>query len=387
MKIFFFIILSTYLFAQSLFEHAKIKFDEGAFIEAHTLFLQSVEKRDDADAAYYLGLMYEYGLGTKKDLETSNKWYKVASEKYYLSNTDDEYYDIKKKRRDFINRLSIDDPDAKKIIEKKVYNKYGFKAHKVNYFLPVSCGDFQYKSYVPSDSYTNCEAEFQLSIGFDIYNDLLGFEEIYTVGYTQKSFWQIYTSSKPFRETNYNPEIMVTFPLDLRYKDISLTLFQLSYAHQSNGQGNITLQDITNESTDNNLTTTHPEWFENNSRSWDYIEASLFFQYKSLFLKFTEYIRMPENEDEEPDDNPDLMDYLGYTAMSLYYTYGDSLTELYARHNFKHSRGSVELNWSYPLLNESSIYLYIKGFSGYGESLIDYNNYINKVGIGLSFSR
>jgi len=387
MKIFFLIALTISLWGQSFFQQAQDNFNDGKFVEAYSLYTLSAKKENDADAAFYLGLMSEYGIGTNKDLQESNKWYKISSEIHYLSNSENKYHDLEKKRRDFINKLSIDDPDAKKMIEKKIYNNYGFKAHKVNYILPISCGDYKYKSYVPSDSYTNCEAEVQLSIGFDIYSDLLGFNEIYTLGYTQRSFWQIYTTSKPFRETNYNPEFMVTFPLDVRYKDISLTAFTLSYAHQSNGKGNITLQDIQNESADNNLTTTHPEWFENNSRSWDYIEASALFQYKSLFLKLTAYLRIPENEDEEPDDNPDLMHYLGYNALSLYYAYGKSFSELHARYNFKYSRGAVELNWSYPFLNAESTYWYVKGFSGYGESLIDYNNYINKVGFGLSFSR
>jgi phospholipase A1 len=47
-------------------------------------------------------------------------------------------------------------------------------------------------------------------------------------------------------------------------------------------------------------------------------------------------------------------------------------------------RGTVELSWSFPLWKD---YKYMKGyvqyFSGYGESLIDYDHYVNRIGIGI----
>ena len=234
-------------------------------------------------------------------------------------------------------------------------------------------------------TYSNCEAEIQLSIGFDIVSDLFGLEEILSVAYTQRSYWQIYVESTPFRETNYNPEFMITLPLNKKYKNVSLTVLTLSFAHQSNGKGNITKQNLVNDTSSSAIVEEHPEWFENNSRSWNYLRASAIFQYKSLFVELSGVVR--SSEDEETDDNPDLLDYLGYGSLNLYYPRGRSFTELHLRHNFKHSRGAAELNWSYPFFNRESTYWYIKAFSGYGESLIDYNNNISKVALGLSFSR
>jgi phospholipase A1 len=47
------------------------------------------------------------------------------------------------------------------------------------------------------------------------------------------------------------------------------------------------------------------------------------------------------------------------------------------------SKGAVELGWSFPLFQYDYIKGYIQYFSGYGESLIDYNNYVNRIGFGI----
>ena len=49
-------------------------------------------------------------------------------------------------------------------------------------------------------------------------------------------------------------------------------------------------------------------------------------------------------------------------------------------------RGAFELGWSFPLWKYPYLKGYIQYFSGYGESLIDYNQHVNKVGIGFALS-
>ena len=50
------------------------------------------------------------------------------------------------------------------------------------------------------------------------------------------------------------------------------------------------------------------------------------------------------------------------------------------------NRGSIKFDWSFPV-TKNDIYLYLQIFSGYGESLIDYNKRNNKIGIGFAISR
>ena len=374
------------LWAGTLFEEAKRVYDDGNYTGALPLFIESADTESDEEAAYYLGIMYEEGLGTPADLNASQRWYKRSARRYHTIATEGLNYDLEKKRRRFAESINVEDAETKKTIEQKALSQFGLRAYRDNYFLPASCGDFGYRSYVPSDSYDQCEAEVQLSFGYDFMHNVFGFGEIYTLAYTQRSYWQIYTGSKPFRETNYNPAFIVTVPRNDHIGDVALKALTLPSAHHSNGQGNVTEQGLVDANVTNSaLIQEHPEWVQNRSRSWNYFAASALFEYGTLFAEFTGWMRFPESA--QYDDNPDLLDYLGYGSLRLYYPKGKSVTQLQLRHNLVTGKGAIEGAWSHPLANRASTYWYIKLFSGYGESLIDYNHYINKFGIGLSFSR
>ena len=58
------------------------------------------------------------------------------------------------------------------------------------------------------------------------------------VGYTQQSHWQVYNSeaSRPFRETNYEPEVMLAFHPDRRLLGFDWRLLDVSLVHQYNAR-------------------------------------------------------------------------------------------------------------------------------------------------------
>lgn len=49
-------------------------------------------------------------------------------------------------------------------------------------------------------------------------------------------------------------------------------------------------------------------------------------------------------------------------------------------------KGTVELSWSFPLGSYPYFRGYVQFFNGYGQSLIDYNQHVNSIGIGLSLT-
>ena len=60
------------------------------------------------------------------------------------------------------------------------------------------------------------EVKYQLSLKAKLWEDLLGTPLRVWGGYTQSSRWQVYNGreSRPFRETNYEPEVIFAWPLD-----------------------------------------------------------------------------------------------------------------------------------------------------------------------------
>ena len=93
------------------------------------------------------------------------------------------------------------------------------------------------------------------------------------------------------------------------------------------------------------------------------------------------WLRIPENEDD--DDNPDILAYLGYGEIEMGYHYKDWAVGLMFRDNLRleDNKSGLELDVSFPMVN--SINGYVQYFVGYGQSLIDYDHFDNSLGIGV----
>ena len=268
----------------------------------------------------------------------------------------------------------ISDAKAKDSMEQWLDGRFGLLPHYVNYLLPFGYTEQKYRSYVDSDEYGHIEAELQVSFKINIGNDLFGLGEKYYLSYSQRSLWQIYEHSSPFRETNYNPEAFVVFPISDHSSSFNMRSVTLAYSHLSNGQG---------QTHDEDLYTYAYEDPDNRSRGVDNFYINFTFQHNTLITDLK--IWTPAIESKESSDNPDLMDYIGYSKLKFSYFTGENMFTLMGRGNPKTRKGAIEATYSYPLVNGT--YLYAKLFTGYGESLIDYNNKITKFSLGFSFSR
>jgi phospholipase A1 len=93
------------------------------------------------------------------------------------------------------------------------------------------------------------------------------------------------------------------------------------------------------------------------------------------------WYRIPESA--EDDDNPNIEDYLGYGEVWAYYFWKGNRFGIMLRNNLHldTNRGAVQLEWSFPILERIGGYL--QYFNGYGESLLDYNHRVNRIGIGF----
>jgi phospholipase A1 len=181
------------------------------------------------------------------------------------------------------------------------------------------------------------------------------------MAYTQQNQWQVYNDeiSRPFRETNYMPEVFGTYRMDWHAAGFDWKLFNFGFNHQSNGRADPL------------------------SRSWNRIFGEVGLERSDLALTLRGWYRVPESADK--DDNPDITDYYGYTEFNALYRWRRNSFSLMARGNVSTGKGAVQLGWfSRPILGP--LRGYIQVFSGYGESMIDYNWNQTTVGIGIALN-
>jgi phospholipase A1/A2 len=241
--------------------------------------------------------------------------------------------------------------------------KYAIKLHRSSYVLPFTYNESPNIKAVreadPDEDLKKAEVNFQLSLKVKLWQDIFSQKMDLWFGYTQRSFWQLYNfeDSSPFRETNYEPELLLNFRTDYRILGLKGRFFNLGFNHQSNGQS------------------------EPLSRSWNRAVFNLGFERDQFSLLLKGWYRIPESADN--DDNPHIEKYLGYGEIWAYYFLGKHRLGLMLRNNFSFhaNRGALQAEWSFPLLKWVSGY--VQYFVGYGESLLDYNHSVNRIGIGV----
>jgi len=179
--------------------------------------------------------------------------------------------------------------------------------------------------------------------------------------YTQQSQWQLYSEdiSRPFRETNYMPELFGSFRPDVELGSFRWSVLNFGYTHQSNGRADPI------------------------SRSWDrlFVEAGI--ERDNFAIVARAWTRIEESNQE--DDNPDITDYLGYGQVTVLYRLRDNTFTLMGRGNLDTGKGAAQFSWtSRPLLGPMRAHLQL--FSGYGESLIDYDWNQTTIGLGVTLN-
>ena len=211
------------------------------------------------------------------------------------------------------------------------------------------------------------EAKFQISLKVPIFESSLFVEgDGLFLGFTLQAWWQIYADniSKPFRETNYQPELFYFTPLGWQPFDGNTAMI-VGIEHQSNGRSQLL------------------------SRSWNRVYTQFLYEKDDFALSFRPWVRLSEDPkefefDPSGDDNPDIEDFMGRFELGLAYKWDDLEFTFMGRRNFATKNGSAELGFTFPLFGR--LRGYATAFSGYGESLIDYNYNQTRFGIGVALT-
>jgi phospholipase A1 len=233
---------------------------------------------------------------------------------------------------------------------------FRFSSHRreVPFVVPVE--DVSTEKPIELD---NIEATLQLSLKTKIAQRILGDGALW-IGYTQKSYWQVYNAefSRPFRETNYEPELIFNYPVKSNFLGLKTKMLGFAFNHQSNGREG-----------------------KQFTRSWNRFIIHAGFEDKQWSLMLRTWIAAEINE------NPDIENYMGRGDATFNYRINKHLLTLHAQHSLRtgsDNHGNIELDWAFPI--HGNLKGYFQFFHGYGDAMIDYNQIHTIGGIGVVFS-
>lgn len=124
-------------------------------------------------------------------------------------------------------------------VRRKLDSTHSFGILKDNYFITGNPLNKQI-------NVDNADVKYQISFRQRLSSSYLPFNTFMFISYTQKSFWNIYKKSSPFRDTNFNPGIGFGRYLISDDNNYMGSVF-LQLEHESNGKDSL------------------------NSRSWDFV--------------------------------------------------------------------------------------------------------------------
>ena len=229
-------------------------------------------------------------------------------------------------------------------------------------------------SATESTPYRTTENRIQLSVRTKLAQGLLTqghptLKDSVWFGYSQQSYWQLFTPqiSRPFRSTDHEPEIMYVYPTTAqlpfgwrwRYSGVGLV-------HQSNGQSNPL------------------------SRSWNRVYLMTGMELDNRWT-VTGRLWKRLSESADSDDNPGISDYVGRGELAVRWNVNkdNTLGATFRSSLASSDRGSVRLEWMQALGSglwggKSNLRLHTALFSGYGDSMIDYNRKRTVFSLGVS---
>ena len=211
-------------------------------------------------------------------------------------------------------------------------------------------------------NYRDDELQFQLSFLVPLMVDILDSSISLYGAYTNRSFWQIldHEDSRPFRETNHEPEVWLSYFYDLHWGRLKAPMIWFGYSHQSNGQ------------------------YVNLSRGWNRLYVQAFFDYRRWSYSIKVWNQLPGGSEE--DNRFDYEKFIGHGELDINYAF--TRNDMGLRYSFSADGleyGSWTADFTVPF--SPSLSFYMRYFYGYGESLIDVDYKSNTFSIGFKVNQ
>lgn len=204
----------------------------------------------------------------------------------------------------------------------------------------------------------NSDVKFQISFMFRLTEATLPLKSFLFVMYTQKTLWNVFQESLPMRDINFNPGIGWCKPFFS--KDRYIGKFTLLLEHESNGRDG------------------------DASRSWNKISfcgSTLVNEWLMVHAKY--WIPIIDG-----GNNKDILKYSGIfqggvvvTTPNKEFSWGLTWVK---RKGWNLNMNTIwEMSWR--VSDKMNLNLYAQYYNGYGECLLDYNQFHSRFRIGLVF--
>ncbi|MDE6272352.1 MAG: phospholipase A [Muribaculaceae bacterium] len=234
---------------------------------------------------------------------------------------------------------------------KKSYNGPFFGLYKDNYFtVGTAIGEKPTK--------LNSDVKFQISLAIRLTNSSLPWGTYLYLFYTQKTFWNVFQNSMPMRDMNFNPGIGLTKPFFSKGRYVGK--MSLIVEHESNGRDG------------------------DASRSWNRIALSGSAIVSDWLMVHAKYwIPIVDGM-----NNKDLLYYnglfqWGFELTSRNKRWQGGFTFVKRKGNFFNWNTIIEASWL--VAPKSNVNLFAQYYNGYGENLLDYNQFHSRLRVGLVF--
>lgn len=230
------------------------------------------------------------------------------------------------------------------------YGPY-FGLYKDNYFT-VGTTPFH------KPTATNSDVKFQISLAIRLTDTVLPWNSFLFLMYTQKTFWNVFENSLPMHDLNFNPGIGWSKPFFNKNRYVGKLTFLLE--HESNGRDG------------------------EDSRSWNRISfygSTIIDEWLMVHAKF--WIPIIDGE-----NNKDILKYCGIyqsgvviTTPNKKFNFGLTLVK---REGWNFNFNTIfEASWK--VHEKSNLNLFLQYYNGYGESLLDYNQFHSRLRVGIVF--
>lgn len=230
------------------------------------------------------------------------------------------------------------------------YGPY-FGLYKDNYFT-VGTTPFH------KPTATNSDVKFQISLAIRLTDTVLPWNSFLFLMYTQKTFWNVFENSLPMHDLNFNPGIGWSKPFFNKNRYVGKLTLLLE--HESNGRDG------------------------EDSRSWNRISfyvSTIIDEWLMVHAKF--WIPIIDGE-----NNKDILRYCGIyqsgvviTTPNKKFNFGLTLVK---REGWNFNFNTIfEASWK--VHEKSNLNLFLQYYNGYGESLLDYNQFHSRLRVGIVF--